>query len=29
VDYWVSKGAQMSDRVKKLYDKAPAAAVTA
>lgn len=29
VDYWVSKGAQMSDRVKKLYDKAPAAAATA
>ncbi len=26
VDYWVSKGAQMSDRVKKLWDKAPAAA---
>lgn len=26
VEYWVSKGAQMSDRVKKLWDKAPAAA---
>jgi small subunit ribosomal protein S16 len=26
VDYWVSKGAQMSDRVNKLYAKAPAAA---
>jgi small subunit ribosomal protein S16 len=24
VDYWVSKGAQMSDRVNKLYSKAPA-----
>ncbi len=26
IDYWTSKGAQMSDRVKKLVDKAPAAA---
>jgi len=26
VDYWVSKGAQMSDRVNKLYAKSPAAA---
>ena len=26
VDYWVSKGAQMSDRVNKLYAKTPAAA---
>ena len=26
VDYWVSKGAQMSDRVNKLFSKAPAAA---
>src|SRR5436190_21680713 len=26
VDYWVSKGAQMSERVNKLYAKAPAAA---
>ncbi|ABF41873.1 SSU ribosomal protein S16P [Candidatus Koribacter versatilis Ellin345] len=25
VEYWVSKGAQMSDRVKKLWDKTPAA----
>jgi small subunit ribosomal protein S16 len=25
VDYWVSKGAQMSDRVGKLFAKAPAA----
>ena len=25
VDYWVSKGAQMSERVNKLYSKAPAA----
>src|SRR5690242_12271858 len=25
VDYWVSKGAQMSERVNKLYAKAPAA----
>ncbi len=25
VDYWVSKGAQMSERVSKLYAKAPAA----
>ena len=24
VDYWVSKGAQMSERVNKLYSKAPA-----
>lgn len=29
VDYWVSKGAQMSDRVKKLWEKAPAAASVA
>ncbi len=27
VDYWVSKGAQMSERVSKLYAKAPAAPV--
>ena len=26
VEYWVSKGAQMSDRVNKLFSKAPAAA---
>lgn len=26
VDYWVSKGAQLSERVNKLYSKAPAAA---
>jgi len=26
VDYWTSKGAQLSDRVKKLVDKAPVAA---
>lgn len=26
VDYWVSKGAQMSETVSKLYAKAPAAA---
>ncbi len=26
VDYWVGKGAQMSERVNKLYAKAPAAA---
>jgi len=26
VDYWVSKGAQMSERVTKIYSKAPAAA---
>ncbi len=26
VDYWVSKGAQMSERVNKLYSKAPAPA---
>ena len=25
VEYWVSKGAQMSERVNKLYAKAPAA----
>jgi small subunit ribosomal protein S16 len=25
VDYWVSKGAQMSERVGKLYSKPPAA----
>ena len=25
VDYWTSKGAQLSDRVRKLVDKAPAA----
>lgn len=25
VDYWVSKGAQMSERVNKLYSKPPAA----
>jgi len=25
VDYWVSKGAQMSERVNKLYSKAPTA----
>ena len=24
IDYWTSKGAQMSDRVKKLVEKAPA-----
>jgi small subunit ribosomal protein S16 len=24
VEYWVSKGAQMSDRVKKIWDKNPA-----
>jgi small subunit ribosomal protein S16 len=29
MDYWVGKGAQMSDRVKKLYAKAPAAATVA
>jgi len=28
VDYWTSKGAQVSDRVKKLLEKAPAAATT-
>ena len=27
VDYWVSKGAQMSDRVSKLVSKPPVAAV--
>ena len=27
VDYWVSKGAQMSERVGKLYPKPPAAPV--
>jgi ribosomal protein S16 len=26
VDYWTSKGAQVSDRVKKLLDKAPSGA---
>jgi len=26
VDYWTSKGAQVSDRVKKLLEKAPASA---
>ena len=26
VDYWTSKGAQLSDRVRKLVDKAPVAA---
>jgi small subunit ribosomal protein S16 len=26
IDYWVSKGAQMSDRVSKIYSKTPAAA---
>ena len=26
IDYWTSKGAQLSDRVRKLVDKAPAAA---
>ena len=29
VDYWVSKGAQMSETVSKLYKKAPAAAPVA
>ena len=29
VDYWTSKGAQVSDRVKKLLEKAPAAAGSA
>ncbi len=29
VDYWVSKGAQMSETVQKLYKKAPAAAPVA
>jgi small subunit ribosomal protein S16 len=29
IEYWASKGAQMSDRVKKLWAKTPAAAVTA
>src|SRR6516164_11606328 len=28
IDYWTSKGAQLSDRVKKLLEKAPAAAPT-
>lgn len=28
VDYWTSKGAQLSDRVRKLVDKAPTAAAT-
>jgi small subunit ribosomal protein S16 len=27
IDYWTSKGAQLSDRVKKLVEKAPAPAV--
>ena len=27
IDYWTSKGAQLSDRVKKLVDKTPAASV--
>ena len=26
IDYWTSKGARLSDRVKKLVDKVPAAA---
>ena len=26
VDYWVSKGAQMSERVNKIYSKSPATA---
>ena len=29
VDYWTSKGAQVSDRVKKLLEKTPAAATAA
>jgi small subunit ribosomal protein S16 len=29
IDYWVSKGAQVSDRVKKLIEKYPTAATTA
>ncbi len=29
IDYWVSKGAQMSETVDKLYKKAPAAAPVA
>jgi len=29
VEYWVSKGAQMSERVNKLFSKAPAAPVPA
>ena len=29
IDYWVSKGARLSDRVNKLLAKAPAAAVVA
>ena len=29
VEYWVSKGAQMSDRVNKLFSKAPAPAPAA
>jgi small subunit ribosomal protein S16 len=29
VDYWVSKGAQLSDRVRKIVAKAPAAPVAA
>jgi len=28
VDYWTSRGAQVSDRVKKLLEKAPAAETT-
>lgn len=28
ITYWTSKGAQLSDRVKKLVDKAPAASTT-
>jgi len=28
IDYWVSKGAQMSDRVNKLVSRAPAPAAT-
>jgi small subunit ribosomal protein S16 len=27
IDYWVSKGAQLSDRVRKLVEKAPPAAI--
>jgi small subunit ribosomal protein S16 len=29
VDYWVSKGAQLSDRVRKIVEKAPAAPAAA
>ena len=29
VDYWVSKGAQLSDRVRKIVEKAPAASAAA